>query len=150
IVIIKKNATDKLKASNMTCLKNCFHSCSGLIAIPNGLFDNNIAVINFSACFANCTSLTAIPNGLFDYNILVNDFSFCFYNCSSLMSIPVGLFDNNTDVNTFQSCFGKGQNLTGLAPELWLREPEPNGSKCFYNATGLDNYDDIPDDWKIS
>ncbi|GAH17225.1 unnamed protein product, partial [marine sediment metagenome] len=168
------NAIDKLKANNMTTFRSGFRECSDLTAISAGLFDNNPAITNFNACFSDC-SLTAIPAGLFDNNILVTDFGYCFnknylltaipsglfdYNtviididgcfsdCSDLTAIPAGLFDNNTLVTDFRFCFYNGSALTGSAPELWLRDPEPTGTQCFYNATGLDNYGDIPGDWK--
>jgi len=31
---------------------------------------------------------------------------------------------------------------------LWLLDPEPTGTTCFFNCTNLDNYGDIPADWK--
>ncbi len=128
--------------------QSCFQGCTSLTAIPSNLFDNNILVINVLSCFRNCTSLTAIPSNLFDNNILVYNFQNCFNKCNSLTSIPSGLFDNNTIVTYFEACFSNCSTLTGLAPTLWLREPEPTGTQCFYNATGLTNYGDIPVDWK--
>ena len=128
--------------------QSCFQGCTSLTAIPSNLFDNNTSAINVLSCFRNCTSLTAIPSNLFDNNILVYTFQNCFNKCNSLTSIPSGLFDNNTIVTHFGACFSNCSTLTGLAPTLWLREPEPTGTQCFYNATGLTNYGDIPVDWK--
>ena len=69
------------------------------------------------------------------------------------------LFDNcpNVEVwgleNTDSRYAGRGTfynciSLTGKAPELWNRDNVKDNFFCFYNCTNLENYDDIPDDWK--
>jgi hypothetical protein len=97
-------------AVNCTDFSFCFGDdtgtgCTSLAAIPSGLFDNNVNVINFYGTFAGCSSLAAIPSGLFDNNVNVTTFNKTFGNCSSLAAIPSGLFDNNVNVNDFFSCF---------------------------------------------
>ncbi len=127
----------------------CF--CGTLItAIPAGLFDNNVLVTTFDNCFNWNDFLVSIPARLFDYNTDVLSFEGCFCDCPELTGIPSGLFDNNTIVNNFGYCFymNGANDLTGLAPTLWLREPEPTGTSCFYNCLGLSNYCDIPGTWK--
>ena len=73
-------------------------------------YDTPISKLN--NCFFNCASLVSIPEGLFDNNPEVTDFSSCFGYCSALTSIPLGLFDNNTNVNEFRMCFADCRNLT--------------------------------------
>ena len=80
--------------------------------IPDGLFDNNPQVTNFTSCFQMCSSLTSIPEKLFDNNTQVTSFVYCFCNCSSLTNIPIGLFDNNTQVTDFYGCFRDCSSLT--------------------------------------
>ena len=80
---------------------------------------------------------------------------------SGIQSIPENLFAN-VDWNKVQNiskCFTECENLTGEAPALWLEgtnsnenayQGSPDGFACFYNCTGLDNYDEIPEYWKSS
>ena len=88
-------------------LRYCFSYCSSLTSIPQGLFDNNPAVTNFSYCFSQCSLLTAIPQGLFDNNPAVTTFSACFWVCRKITEIPVGLFAKNTKVTDFHITFFK-------------------------------------------
>ncbi len=158
----------------VTTFRYAFGDCYALTSIPSGLFVNNSDVLTFYGCFQLCGLITSIPSGLFDAATNATDFSYTFRSCSDLAAIPSGLFDNNTAVLTFIGCFRNSKitsipatlfdncslvtdfdycfasctSLTGNAPELWLREPEPNGAGCFTNDTGLTNYGDIPGDWK--
>lgn len=57
------------------------------------------------------------------------------------------------NIKDFTFTFADCDALTGLAPELWLREstiPDINGLGCFYNCKSLSNYDDIPYLWKVA
>ena len=56
------------------------------------------------------------------------------------------LFDDIPDLSNFEYCFSNCYNLTGSAPELWLRHSD--GGSCFNGCYLLDNYDDIPESWK--
>ena len=42
----------------MTEFTDCFNGCTGLTAIPAGLFANCPAVTEFTDCFNGCTGLT--------------------------------------------------------------------------------------------
>ena len=55
--------------------------------------------------------------------------------------------------STFYRCTG----LTGEPIKLWERVPNgstndykgtPDGEGCYYNATGLNNYENIPEYWR--
>jgi hypothetical protein len=132
----------------VTDFTGIFSQCYGLTgAIPTGLFDNNPLVENLSFAFLTCYGITSIPDGLFDTCTLVTNFQSTFQQ-TAITSIPEGLFDNCTVVTMFYRTFDGCSSLDGDAPELWLRDPEPNGFQCFGNCTGLDNYSGIPAGWK--
>jgi energy-converting hydrogenase Eha subunit F len=132
-----------IKVNNAT---GVFASYS-ISSIPAGLFDNNPLITSFKDTFLS-SSIQSIPAGLFDNCTLSVRFDTCFLECKSLTSIPAGLFDNCTLATDFTQCFMSCESLSGNAPELWLRVPEPNGLFCFAECTGLDNYAEIPSDWK--
>ena len=149
---------------NVTNLGSVFSDCSGLTSIPEGLFDNNSKVIDFNYSFYNCSSLISIPEDLFFNCPNVTNFARVFCGCSSLTSIPAGLFDNNRKVTNFSFAFFVCSGLNGESPytiidgvkyHLYERykntdnfiTPE-NYSECFINCFGLDDYENIPSDWK--
>ena len=134
--------------TNVTDFSGTFFGCSSLTSIPSGLFDNCVNVTTFGNTFGFCTGLTSIPSGLFDNNVSVTIFDGVFNECTGLTFIPSGLFDNNVSVTTFAGVFYNCASLTGLAPELWLRVPEPLGTGCFVGCVNLSNYASIPVDWK--
>ena len=147
-----------VNASNFASI---FSGCHNLTIIPAGLFDNCTKVTNFTKSFFNCTNLIAIPDNLFDNCTEVTTFSATFALCSSLISIPEALFDNckkvdnfgankidTTNFNSGGGTFAHCTSLTGKAPELWNRSNVTSYYYCFRDCTGLENYDDIPDDWK--
>lgn len=94
-------------------------------------FSNNKELVNVSSLFLNSSQLTNMPN--FKENKKITDFSHAFQNCTSLRgSTP-------TDENGYK---------------LWERAgksgyPETiNGEGCFRGCTQLDDYNEIPDNWK--
>ena len=85
------------------------------------------------------------------------DFSYTFRDCTSLTSIPQKLFDNCQKVESFHQTFYNCTNLTGKPIELWTRgtnnagnlyQGNPDGGSCYYNCTGLEGYETIPNYWK--
>jgi hypothetical protein len=135
---------------NVTSFVDSF-SFMQISSIPSGFFDNCTNALSFNSTFNQCFNLTAIPSGLFDNNTNVTNFSSTFKSCISIGSIPTGLFDNNTNVTTFFSVFRMptpANSLTGNAPELWTRDPEPLGLYAFRNCTGLTNFASIPVNWR--
>jgi hypothetical protein len=124
-------------------------SFTSITSIPSGLFDNNISATNFSSCFNNCQSLSSCPSDLFDNNVNVVNFSSTFRNCKSLTE-PLQ-FTFNTLVSVFNNIYNMNTTanaMTGTAPELWNRVPEPSGFRAFYNCVNLTNYASIPANWK--
>ena len=115
--------------------------------IPDGLFDNNTGVTNFSALFSVCTSLTGITEGIFDNNTLVTQCQYIFNNCTSLLSIPDTIFDNCPNIDNFQNSFYSCNSITGPAPELWVDFPTATTTTgCFLLST-VTNLATIPAAW---
>ena len=144
----------------VTTFANTFQSCTSLTSIPSGLFDNNTLVTTFDHVFRYDSKLTTIPSGLFDNCTLVTIFQAAFGGCTSLTSIPSGLFANCPLVTTYYKAFQTCTSLTGETPvnsaglKLWElagTDGYPDsitGTDCFESCTGLDDYDEIDDDWK--
>ena len=96
------------------------------------MFDNCSQVTTFKATFSGCSRLISLPEGLFD-------------NCPNVEVWGLENTDSRyASRGTFYNCI----SLTGKAPELWNRDNVKDNFFCFYNCTNLENYDDIPDDWK--
>jgi hypothetical protein len=147
-----------------------FYNCSNLTgSIPSGLFgaiSGAPAISIFNSTFYGCSNLTgSIPVGLFG-NISgapePGMFRATFYGCSKLTgSIPSGLFgaiSGAPATDMFYSTFFGCSNLTGesaLMPDgtthLYEEFPTASGTacaQCYYGATRLNDYADIPDAWK--
>ena len=121
-------------------------ACISLESIPGDMFYGCSGVKNMANMFSG-SLITSIPAGLFDSCVNVETFAVSFYG-TSITSIPAALFDNCNSVSDFSYTFQKCYSLTGDAPELWTRIPEPNGQACFEGDTGLTNYGSIPSGWK--
>lgn len=128
--------------------QGCFSACKRLSYVSENIFQHPTSLVNssFNNAFMGCESLKTIPKNLFKNHTNAKDFDYCFSNCTALEAIPSGLFDNIPDLSNFKYCFDNCNNLTGSAPELWLRHSDGYG--CFYGCYLLDNYDDIPESWK--
>jgi hypothetical protein len=129
-------------------------------------FEGAPATRMFYYTFSGCSNLTGpIPSGLFGAisgTPASGMFHSTFYGCSNLTgSIPVGLFgaiSGTPAASMFNSTFSGCSKLTGesaLMPDgtthLYDQFPTASGNQCdncYYNATGLDDYADIPDAWK--
>ena len=136
-----------------------FTVCEKLTSIPEDLFANCPNVTTFEETFADCTSLTSIPEKLFANCPNATSFERTFFYCKSLTSIPEKLFANCPKVTNFRGTFYKCTGLTGEPIKLWKRVlngstnnyiGEPDGYGCYYNATGLNNYENIPEYWRKS
>ena len=147
----------------VTDFRYTFEYCIGLTNIPENLFSNCTAVTDFSWTFSDCSGLTgSIPTNLFSNNTEVTKFYGTFYKCSGLTSIPENLFSNNKAVTNFSSTFYGCSGLTGTVPvdndgtPIYNRSGEGKEGysivrsydTCFYNCTGLTDYDSIPSSWK--
>ena len=124
--------------------------------IPENLFSTCTNVTDFSSTFDN-TAITNIPENIFKNCTKVTDFSNTFRN-TAITDIPEKLFLSCLEVKDFFATFAECENLTGVAPELWLRVPDgeengyegtPDGMGCFYGCENLNNYEQIPEYWKV-
>ena len=114
--------------SSLLNATSMFNGCTGLTAIPSGLFDGCSGMeadYGFRYTFVDCNnvSLTSIPAGLFRYQpqLTTNAFNNTFSGCTGLTSIVANLFQYNTAVstsafnNTFYGCTG----LTSIVADLF-------------------------------
>ena len=134
-----------------------FYGCESLTNIPEDLFANCPNVTTFKSTFEECTSLTRIPENLFANCPNVTTFESTFEDCISLTSIPEDLFANCPNVKDFTYTFCRCTGLTGEPIKLWERVPNgstndykgiPDGKGCYCDATGLNNYENIPEYWR--
>ena len=107
-----------------------FYGCESLTSIPEKLFANCPNVTNFEGTFASCTSLTSIPSTLFANCLNVTNFIGTFYECTGLTGEPIKLWERVPN--------GSTNDYEGI----------PDGKGCYYNATGLNNYENIPEYWR--
>ena len=124
-------------------------SFTSITSIPSGLFSSNPLGSVFSGTFNGCQSLSSYPSNLFDACPNAINFSSTFRNCRSLTQ-PLQ-FTFNTQVTTFANIYNMvstTNSMSGTAPTLWLRVPEPLGTAAFRNCTGLSNFASIPSNWK--
>jgi hypothetical protein len=124
-------------------------SFTQITSIPSGLFSSNTLATIFSSAFNGCTLLSSYPLDLFNNCPNVVNFSSTFRNCK-LLTQPIQ-FTFNTQVNTFANIYNMDSttnSMSGTAPTLWLRLPEPLGTAAFRNCIGLSNFNVIPINWK--
>jgi hypothetical protein len=152
-----------------------FMRSSGITTIPTDIFQSSPLAQTFTDSFS-FTTINSIPSGLFSANPLASVFSGTFNGCQSLSSYPLDLFDAcptainfsstfrncraltqplqftfNTQVTTFANIYNMvstTNSMSGTAPTLWLRVPEPLGTAAFRNCTGLSNFASIPVNFK--
>jgi hypothetical protein len=137
-------------ATSATNMSDAF-SFTDITSVPEGLFANNPLVTNFSSTFNGCISLTSVPSDpeLFSENENALSFSATFRNCIALTNVLS--FSENPIVTVFDRVYDMyttSNALTGTAPEIWLRTPQPSGNDAFRNCTGLDNFASIPTAFK--
>jgi len=124
-------------------------SFTAITSIPSGLFTNNVNATDFGAAFSTCLSLATYPSNLFDTNINVSGFAGTFKLCKLLTS-PLQ-FTYNTAVTDFSNLYFQNtttNSMSGTAPSLWTRVPQPYGVGAFKNCTGLSNFASIPSNFK--
>ncbi len=127
----------------------------------------------FEATFSGCERLETLPNNLFAglrWDMLEHYSGGIFYwtfgNCSSLTEIPDNLFgdvvlnlSNGMEYayeNSFAETFSGSIGLSGASArtggqyfyEKWPDAPESIFTGMYYGATGLSDYDNIPEAWK--
>ena len=120
--------------------------------IPPTLFMTCTKLENTSYMFAHCSLLTGGLDGqLFARCSKLKTCSGTFYGCSGLNGELSGALysdTNNPNITTFVECFLGCSKLTGNAPTLWSQFSGAERVRCFSGCTKLDNYADIPEQWK--
>ena len=122
-----------------------------------GIFKNNPGLTNIEEAFAY-SKLQTIPVDEFSNNKELVNVSKVFLNSTELTNMPN--FLENKKITNFSQAFDGCSKLTGSTPtdengyKLWQRagkEGYPatiNGEHCFRGCTQLDDYDEIPSNWK--
>lgn len=119
--------------------------------IPPLLFRACTKLNDISSMFAGCSLLTgALDNQLFSSNAQITTARETFHGCSSLTEIGSNIFSfaRNPKITTFYQTFQGCSKLTGTAPSLWTQFSSATGGGCFNGCTNLDNFAEIPDQWK--
>lgn len=122
-----------------------------------GIFKNNPGLTNIEEAFAN-SKLQTIPADEFSNNKELVNVSKVFLNSKELTNMPN--FLENKKITNFRQAFDGCSKLTGSTPtdengyKLWQRAGKQgypstiNGQHCFRGCTQLDDYDEIPNNWK--
>jgi hypothetical protein len=149
----------------LTSVNGLFGGCVLLTTIPSDLLKYNIHLTSVNGLFGDCIRLTTIPESLFSNCPDLQSVSYTFSDNSGkylgkLTAIPNLLFDNNKKITNLSGCFYYQNSLTGSTPsgsdgvKLWERAGKPgypatvSGTSCFNTCYGLDDYNDIPSNWK--
>ena len=144
-----------------------FSGCSGLSGeIPADLFrgiSGTPLYGVFYRTFSGCSGLTgAIPENLFSgiYGAPSGGmFYYTFFGCKGLTSIPENLFGDISGTAKTAMFAGMFSGCAGLQGEsakingkylynIWPDATSTQVDDMYYNATGLDDYADIPSVWK--
>ena len=111
-----------------------------IVNIPEGLFKNNVNVINFDYVFVDFLTLTNIPEGLFKNDVNAKSFEHVFSGCRSLTNIPEELFNNNVNATSFTGVFYGCIALTNIPEGLFKNNLNVTSfDKEFYGCIGLTN-----------
>lgn len=122
-----------------------------------GIFKNNPGLTNIEEAFAY-SKLKTIPVDEFSNNKELVKVSKVFLNSKELTNMPN--FLENKKITQFNRAFDGCSKLTGSTPtdengyKLWERAgkegypKEINGRYCFRGCTQLDDYNEIPSNWK--
>ena len=122
-----------------------------------GIFKNNPGLTNIEEAFAY-SKLQTIPVDEFSNNKELVNVSKVFLNSKELTNMPN--FLENKKITNFSQAFDGCSKLTGSTPtdengyKLWQRAGKQgypstiNGQHCFRGCTQLDDYDEIPNNWK--
>ena len=147
----------------------CHAGNIALTSLPADIFRYNTAVSSdgFYGTFSGCDLLATYGANLFKYNTLCsgNCFKETLANCPALQirsDTFYGVGESGTRFHdqspSFEYCFYRFEatGSQGTAPDLWncdFGTGSPYTFYCFYgdgnNFDSLDNYYDIPDEWKF-
>lgn len=160
-----------------TNLNKIFYNCSNLTDVADDIFKNCKNVNQMNSPFQGCslseekvttimkkiTTLTNIGSiligssytsdcGILDNNPGIIRATNAFYGMNNLTDIST-FFRNNPDIKYVDNCFYNCTGVTGSSPtdsnglKLW-EKTGISGDKCFFNCTKLNDYNDIPINWR--
>lgn len=89
--------------------------------------------------FCFLTSLKSIPAALFDKALMASKFDYAFAGCTGLTGESPYTMYNGNKIHLYER--KQYYNLGGFNNRI-------TGTKCFYNCTGLSDYEDITTGWK--
>lgn len=150
---IKEIPKDLFKYNvNVTNFDGIFMSCLELEKIPDGLFSTNINATNFNNVFYGCKQIKGkVKKSIFPTEVVENEITFTstFMWCTNLEGIEEDAFDNYPNIISFDRTFNQCTALTGRVPELWNRDNVKSYGGCFSEVLSIENYIDIPEEWKV-
>ena len=133
---------------------------SGITSLPSYIFNELYNVITFNNLCIGCSDLITIPEDLFWENTEANIFNGVFKGCTNLTMLD-GIFCSSENKNTrfagknmyFVSMFELTNDFTGgigNAPDLWnYSMSSVDSTNCFKGTqNAVDNYEEIPNNWK--
>lgn len=133
--------------NGVTNAASLFQNCNNLKNIPETfILPSSITNINYMC--QNNSNLEYLPKDIFKYITKISNLNSAFQNCSKLKNninqvLPSTIINNSNFNYTYYNC----QNLTGTVKDIW-NKPCNNHTKTFYNCIKLDNYLQIPYNWK--
>ena len=97
--------------------RGCFHGCTGITAIPSGLFSPLTALVDGTGIFRSCTGInTAIPSTLFDHlDGTLDQVDFMFSGCASIPGQSYKFWDWDTEPTTTADCYLSCSSLDDYA-----------------------------------
>jgi hypothetical protein len=140
----------KFTGSRVTAVQNLFMACTSLVHAPKYDYLKGQTNYEHRDAFRGCTALKTAPSlkEVWDISGNMRDM---FFGCTSLELVPE-FPESSTRGVRVDGCFNNvGSGMKGTVEELWNTTKFPNialFTNCFRTCTGLDNYDDIPDNWK--
>mgnify|MGYP000024351373 FL=1 len=143
--------------SKLTNLERINYLFAKKVTSTCGIFKNNPGLTNAKNAFSS-QNLVTLPIDEFSNCKELTNVEGVFTNCTELTNMPH--FRDNKKITNFREAFAGCSKLTGSTPtdengyKLWERagkEGYPtaiDGTHCFQGCTQLDDYDEIPDNWK--
>lgn len=143
--------------SKLTNLQRINYLFAKKVTSTCGIFKNNPGLTNAKKAFSS-QNLVTLPIDEFSNCKELTNVEGIFTNCAELTNMPH--FRDNKKITNFREAFAGCSKLTGSTPtdengyKLWERagkEGYPtaiDGIHCFQGCTQLDDYDEIPDNWK--
>ena len=142
-------------------LRQTFKGCTALETLPSKLIKG---AREMQETFAGCSSLRTLPDDLLQGSPELERFVSVFAGCSALESLPAALFDPCRGLGSVEGAFMNCASLRGESPatvikgtkvHLYERSAYPEEFVpiekyylCFFGCLTLDDYPQMPQNWK--